>query len=114
MKTTWHSISPELPVSDLSSAIGFFETHMGFITDFQLDDIGYGKVSRDGQSVFLSVAEPPFEPRTCMIYSEDIQASYQEMKNAGLTITSELRTLSVGSTEFSVRVTDGHIFTFFQ
>lgn len=58
MSTPWQSISPELPTSDLSAAIRYFETYLGFATDFHLVDIGYGKVTRDGQSVFLSQTEP--------------------------------------------------------
>lgn len=114
MSALWKTIYPELPTSDIAAAIHYFKTYLGFTTDFHLAEIGYGKVTRDGQSIFLSQRDDPFEPRSCMIYSEDIQAVYQEMKHAGVEIDREIKRLSVGTTEFSIRISDGHIFTFFQ
>ncbi len=114
MSTLWKTIYLELPTSDIAAAIHYFETYLGFTTDFHLTEIGYGKVSRDDQSIFLSQRDGPFEPRSCMIYSEDIQAAYQEMNDAGVEIYREMERLSVGTTEFSIRISDGHIFTFFH
>jgi len=114
MRTPWKAIYLELPTSDIAAAIHYFETHLGFTTDFHLIEIGYGKITRDDQSIFLSRVDGPFEPRSCMIYTEDIQAAYKEMKDAGVEICREIEALSVGATEFSVRVSDGHIFTIFH
>ena len=114
MSALWKTIYLELPTSDITEAINYFETSLGFTTDFHLIEIGYGKVTRDGQSIFLSQRDGPFEPQSCMIYSEDIQTAYQEMKDAGVEIYREIEALSVGTTEFSIRIFDGHIFTFFQ
>lgn len=114
MKTPWQSIIPELPTADLAAAIRYFETYLGFTVEFALPEIGYGKISRDGHELFLAQTSAAFEPRTCMIYTEDIESTYREMQESKVTIASELRKLDVGSTEFSIRICDGHIFTFFH
>ena len=114
MSTLWKTIYLELPTSDTAAAINYFETFLGFATEFHLIEIGYGKVTRDGQSIFLSQRDGPFAPRGCMIYSEDIQTAYKEMKDAGVEIYRGIEALRVGTTEFSIRIIDGHIFTFFQ
>jgi len=114
MSALWKTIYLELPTSDITAAINYFETYLGFTTDFHLIEIGYAKVTREGQSIFLSQRDGPFAPRGCMIYSEDIQTAYHEMKAAGVEIYLGIKALSVGTTEFSIRIIDGHIFTFFE
>jgi predicted enzyme related to lactoylglutathione lyase len=114
MSTLWKAIYLELPTPNIALTIVYFETFLGFTTDFHLKESGYAKVSRDAQSIFLSLRDTPFEPQNCMIYSEDIQGAYQEMKDAGVEICREIKALSVGTTEFSIRIPDGHTFTFFQ
>jgi predicted enzyme related to lactoylglutathione lyase len=114
MNTRWHSIDPELPTTDIQSSLKYFERHLGFTTVFHLEESGYAKTARDGNAIFLARVSTPFEPRTCMIYTEDIHQVYRELVDSGATITSEPKQLSVGTTEFSIVIPDGHVFTFFS
>lgn len=114
MATTWREITPELPTNDLCKTLAYFETHLGFSTVFHLPGAGYAKIERNERSLFLCQVAGSLEPRTCMVYVDDIEASYRELAAAGATIHAEPRLLSAGTTEFSIRVPDGHIFTFFH
>lgn len=51
------AICPEIPVSALDRALGYYRNQLGFVIDWANEDIGLAGLSRGGTRLFMTSAE---------------------------------------------------------
>jgi predicted enzyme related to lactoylglutathione lyase len=103
---------PELPVADVGRAQRHYHDAMGFDIGWLYPGGDIGAVSRGKIAIFFRRRSAPFEPAVHWMYAEDIEATYQEMKERGSTITEPLEKKPWGLTQFTVEDLDGNRFYF--
>ena len=103
---------PELPVADVELAQVHYRDVFGFEIGWLYPDKEIGAVSRDDVAIFFRRRATPFEPSVHWIFTEDIDASYEEFKLSGATIAESLETKPWGLRQFTVKDLDGNIFYF--
>jgi predicted lactoylglutathione lyase len=57
MKLEFPAAVPEIPVSDLDTAIPYYQSNLGFNLDWREDSIGLAGISRDNCRLFLASTE---------------------------------------------------------
>lgn len=104
---------PELPISDVSAAIAYYQKVLGFKINYAQDDLGV--MDRDGVTLLLI-------PRTgehqgigsCYAYVRDADALHAELTARGATVLGKPVSQPWGLRDFSVRDLDGNRITFGQ
>jgi len=103
---------PELPVADVERAQRYYRDTLGFEIGWIYQGKEVGAVSRGDVAIFFRKRKPPFEPAVHWVFSEDIDASYQELKSLGANILDPLEKKSWGLRQFTVQDLDGNLFYF--
>jgi len=105
---------PELPVADVERAQQHYKNALGFEIGWLYPDKGIGAVSRDKAVIFFRRREPPFEAGIHWVFSEEIDALYEELKSLGANIVDPLEMKPWGIRQFTVQDLDGNLFYFHQ
>ena len=103
---------PELPVADLERARSYYCEKLGFSRGWAFPDIA--SVYRGEVVVFFRVSKEPIAAQVHWIYAPDVEASYIEMKNAGVLVTEHLENKPWGLRQFTISDPDGHLFYIHQ
>lgn len=103
-----------LAVPDLQKSAAFYRDVMGF-TIHEIGDPGWRFYVKDGFCIMAGDcpdAIPPGElgdhSYFAYIVMNDIDAYFEQVKNAGAEVLKELRTEPWGMREFAIRTVDGH------
>lgn len=103
---------PELPVADVARAQQHYRDRFGFEIGWLYPDQGIGAVSRGNTVLFFRKRTGSFEPAVHWVYSEDVDAAYQELQALGAEIADPLETKPWGLRQFTVKDLDGNLFHF--
>ena len=103
---------PELPVADVERAQKHYREALGFEIGWLYADGGIGSVTRERATIFFRKREPPFEPAIHWVFTQEIDALYQELQSSGANIVDPLQTKPWGIRQFTVQDLDGNIFYF--
>jgi predicted enzyme related to lactoylglutathione lyase len=113
-------VAPQFLVRDLAAAIAFYETRLGFTTDFVYRGF-YASVSRDGAPIHLKCAPKLDAERDHRRTGEHldaffavsgIQALHDELVGRGAPISDPLARRPWNTIEFHVEDPDGYILCF--
>lgn len=102
---------PELPVADVEKAQAYYHDVLGFEIAWILPEKTMGAVHRDEVTLFLS-RQKDASPHTHWIFTPDVDASYEEMKERGAQITENLETKPWNMRQFTIEDPDGNRFIF--
>jgi predicted enzyme related to lactoylglutathione lyase len=103
---------PELPVADVERAQQYCRDVLGFAIGWLYPGNEIGSVLRPNATIFFRKKQPPFESVVHWIFTEDIDATYQELQSSGAHIIDPLEKKPWGQRQFTVQDLDGHIFYF--
>jgi len=103
---------PELPVADVERAQQHYRDALGFEIGWLYPGKEIGCVTRDRATIFFRKREQPFEPAIQWVFTEEIDALYQELQSSGANIVDPLQTKPWGIRQFTVQDLDGNIFYF--
>jgi uncharacterized glyoxalase superfamily protein PhnB len=102
-------IAPELPVSDLSEALDYYQQKLGFRVAAQAPDGDYAIVERDDIAIHL------FEDRAVVhtpvaihIFTSDLDALYAEYQRNGARLTQGIVRKPWGNRDFRLKDTFGN------
>lgn len=101
---------PELPVADVERAQRYYRDVFRFEIAWLTPGKEIGAVTNGVATFFLRQREAPFEPAVHWVFAEDIDAAYQDAKEAGANITDPLELKPWGIRQFTVQDADGNIF----
>lgn len=111
MTTIGHPV-PELPVADVERAQQHYRDALGFEIGWIYPGNEIGSVTRPGATVFFRKRKLPFEPAIHWVFSEDIDATYDELTSSGANIVEPLEMKPWGIRQFTVKDLDGNVFYF--
>ena len=106
-----HSIIPDIPVTDIDAARGFYQDFLGLGNEeFNLGWVARFTSAETGAHVQV-VTEDATGPEVPMISLkvDDIDAAYAEAQASGFDIVHPLTTEDWGVTRFFVRDPDGNV-----
>ena len=106
--TTFSQPVPELPVADLERARSWYCEKLGFSRGWALPEIV--SVFRHETVLFFRLSAEPIATQTFWVYAPDVDAAYQEMQFADVTIVDPLETKPWGLRQFTISDPDGHRF----
>jgi uncharacterized glyoxalase superfamily protein PhnB len=94
-------IAPELPATELRSALKHYGDRLGFAVAMELS--GYAIVQRDGVAIHLfEDRAKKHSPVGIHIFTPDLDALYTELRESGASITQAVETKPWGNREFRV------------
>jgi len=99
---------PELPAANLERSARYYTERLGFTRQWAFPDII--SISRDDVAIFFRKTEERVVPQIHWIYSEDVDATYAEMRDAGATIVEPIDNKPWGLRQFTFEDPDGHRF----
>ena len=95
-------IAPEMPASDLASALEYYEQRMGFRLAMRMTD--YAIVERDGVAIHLfEDGARKHSPVGLHIFTEDLDELFAELRDSGALITQTIEKKPWGNREFRVK-----------
>jgi uncharacterized glyoxalase superfamily protein PhnB len=95
-------IAPEMPASDLASALEYYEQRMGFRLAMRMTD--YAIVERDGVAIHLfEDGARKHSPVGLHIFTEDLDELFEELRESGTLITQPIEKKPWGNREFRVK-----------
>jgi len=112
MKQKMNHPVPELPVADVVRAQEYYRDVLGFEIGWLEDGQEIGAVSRDGVAIFLRRRASPFEPSAHWVFTEDLDAAFEELDSSGADIDGPPETKPWGLRQFTLRDCDGNVFHF--
>ena len=99
---------PELPSANLERSARYYTEKLGFTRQWAFPDII--SISRDDVAIFFRKTEERITPQVHWIFSEDVDATHTEMKEAGAAIVEPIENKPWGLRQFTVEDPDGHRF----
>lgn len=102
---------PQLPVADVEKAQRYYRDVLGFAITWITPDKYIGAVARDDIGIFLS-RHTGATPNTHWIFADDIDATFEEMKIRGATITEDIEDKPWKQRQFTIEDMDGNRFIF--
>ena len=116
---------PQLFVSDIAAACGFFAGKLDFAVEFAYGEPAfYAQVKRGGAQIALRHADRPVLEKiaaamtadvdmlAASVSVDDLQALYSEFRAANVAFHQQLRTEPWGARTFIVRDPDGNLLLF--
>jgi uncharacterized glyoxalase superfamily protein PhnB len=95
-------IAPEMPASDLASALEYYEQRMGFRLAMRMTD--YAIVERDGVAIHLfEDGARKHSPVGLHIFTEDLDELFEELRESGALITQAIEKKPWSNREFRVK-----------
>jgi uncharacterized glyoxalase superfamily protein PhnB len=104
--------TPELPVEDVERAQRHYRDVLGFEIGWLYPTGEIGAVSRDDVAIFFRRRVRPFEPAVNWIFTAEIDAAHEELRQRGATIVEPLERKPWGLRQFTVEDLDGNRFYF--
>ena len=113
-------MSPQFVVADLSKAIEFYTTKLGFEVEFTHEDF-YAGIIKDGHSIHLKtkhsigerINKRKNEDLDVVFSVEGIEELYAELANRSVEFTQPLRDMPYGK-EFYLEDPDGYVISFME
>lgn len=99
---------PELPVASMERSARYYTETLGFTRQWAFPDII--SISRGDVAIFFRKTEERIVPQIHWIFSEDVDATYNEMQEAGATIVEPIDNKPWGLRQFTIEDPDGHRF----
>lgn len=96
-------IAPELPASNLESALNYYEQKLGFEVALKMPQNGYAIVERDGVAIHLFVDGKLGSGVGVHIFTPDLEQLFAELEQSGAEITQAIERKPWGNREFRVR-----------
>lgn len=104
-------ITPILNVSDMQRSLRYYSDVMGFNIEWQWGEpTGFACVRRDKVEIFLCENAQGGGQSWMSIFVEDVDALYEQYKEAGATIRQPPTNFPWGVREMNVEDPDGHRF----
>lgn len=103
---------PELPVANVDRAQQYYQDVLGFQFGWLYPTKEIGAVSRGHAAIFFRKRSCPFEPHIHWIFTEDLDALYEELKASHANIVDPLEEKPWGLQQFTITDLDGHLFHF--
>ena len=103
---------PELPVADVEQAQEYYRDTLGFEIGWLYPGGDIGSVSRGDVAIFFRKRQPPFESAVNWVFTEDVDATYEELKSSGANIVTPIADMAWGLRQFTVEDQDGNQFYF--
>lgn len=103
---------PELPVVDVERAQRYYRDVLGFEINWLYPGGDIGAVSRGEVAIFFRRRVVPFESWVHWVFTNDIDATYEEMRARGANIVEPLETKPWGKRQFTIEDLDGNRFYF--
>ena len=100
----------ELPVEDVEKAQAYYVEKLGFYIAWLDETKWIGAVHRDEIAIFFRKTETHFTPSIHWVFAEDVDASYEELKNSGADIIDPIEDKPWNQRQFTVRDLNGHLF----
>jgi len=111
MKSIFHQPVPELPVKDVEKAQAFYRDNLEFTVAWTDPSKLIGAVSKDEAAIFLRQHDQ-ITPVTVWIFVDDVDETYEEIKNTRVTIADPLETKPWNIRQFTIEDLDGNRFIF--
>ena len=99
---------PVLPVTDLIRTQEYYKNVFRFKIDWR-DGESFGQVSNGDIALFFQKVNAPMPGYTVVLNTQNADAVYEALKNAGADIIDPIETRSWGLREFRVRDINGHV-----
>lgn len=103
------NIIPILQVKDLAASLAYYNTRLGFATDWSAE--GFAGIARDGWRLYLSTDSEASSTSLLWVGVEDLDALYRDCQAAGAKIKSGIVS-NEWAREFLVEDLDGHVLRF--
>jgi len=103
---------PELPVLDVERAQQYYCRYFGCKKEWLYQDKEIGAVSNGETAIFFRRRTDTFEPVVHWVFCNDVDESYNTLKDLGANIVSDVEEKSWGLRQFAVHDLDGNIFHF--
>ena len=110
--------APVFPVNDIHKTLEWYESKMGFSTQFTWEDpVTYAIVRRDEITLHFALHKDlhvPQKPHTSLyIFVHDVDALFKELKEKGIA-QGEIFDADYGMRDFDITDINGYQFTFGQ
>ena len=105
---------PELPVSDVEKAQEYYRDYLGCKIEWLYQNKEIGAVSNKNTAIFFRKREGSFEPAVHWVFSENVDESYQYLKDTGANIVEGIEDKPWGLRQFTINDLDGNIFYFYH
>lgn len=97
-------VAPELPVSDMRSAIEYYENKLGFQAVMTMPDLGYAVVERDGVAIHLfQAAADKHSPQSIHVFTDGLDQLHAELSNRGADLMQDIVRKPWGNRDFRVK-----------
>ncbi len=97
-------VAPEFPVSNLKSAVEYYEQKLGFQLVMQMPQGDYAVVERDEVAIHLFAAGPAsYTPVAVHIFIDGIETLHTELSERGAHVTQAVLRKPWGNRDFRVR-----------
>jgi uncharacterized glyoxalase superfamily protein PhnB len=94
-------IAPELPVSDLQSALRFYQQKLGFQLASEMPDGNYAVVERDDIAIHLFQGD--LQPVALHIFTNGLDELCAELRERGASFSQEIARKPWGNRDFRVQ-----------
>jgi uncharacterized glyoxalase superfamily protein PhnB len=102
-------IAPELPVSNLSEALEYYEQKLGFRVAMQMPQGDYAIVERDDVAIHLFQDNSrPHSPVGIHIFTPDLEALYAEFQERGAYLSQGIAHKPWGNRDFRLNDASGN------
>lgn len=108
MAAHWQFLVPQLPVRNVPVSQAYYRDVLGCTVHWLWED-NFGSVGNGEIEVFLYESDRPC-PAVCSVFVDAVESLYEEYRERGADIVSELELKPWGVREFSVRDPDGNVF----
>lgn len=121
MQSSFPGAVPEIPVSSIASAIGYYEQSLGFTTDWGDEELGLAGISRGNCRLFLANEQyrsgygnvGPALIWLNVSSADEVDELYLAWKTSNASIVSAPESKPWGLREFTTRDLDGNLFRVF-
>ena len=96
-------VAPELPVSDLRTAIEYYESKLGFQAVMTMPDLDYAVVERDGVAIHLFQASAAkHSPQSIHVFTDGLDQLHAELRSRGAHLLQDIVRKPWGNRDFRV------------
>ncbi len=105
----FHGVTPILNVSSMAASLAYYRDVLGFKVDWEWGEpTGFAGVSRDDVCLFFCEGAQGASGMWLSLFVEDVDALYEQYREAGANIIQPPVNYSWGMREMNVEDPDGH------
>ena len=116
--TSFHSLIPELPVTDVDAALTYYRNVLGFSVEGRHQDksgnVVFGSVLCGGANFYFSKSNGLPSVARCWVFVDEVDALCAAFGSRGARITEGVEDKPWGYRQFTVEDLNGHLLTFFR